>query len=98
MIEILHKISTLYNDFNWWLALAIVINYIIIDGLYAQYTLDVISLKPIKSASIGSLMYILSAFGIINFINNVLYVIPMLIGSWLGTFLIVMYEKNKPNK
>jgi len=71
------------------------VSYIMIDGLYVKYTLEVVSLKPFKSATLGSFMHILLAFGIINYTENWLYIFPLIVGSWIGTYFVVKWEKDK---
>jgi hypothetical protein len=89
------KILDLYGSFNWGIGFLVFLIYIIIDGLYAKYTLDVVAKKPIQSANIGALMHIFLAFGVISYTENVLYIVPLVLGSWLGTYLMVKFDKKK---
>ncbi len=73
------------------IAVLVFLSYIFIDGLYAYYTLAVVGKKPIKSAFVGSLMHFIIAFGVINYVKNYLYVIPLAIGSFIGTYIVVKY-------
>ncbi len=91
----MEKIFLLYSGFNWFIALGVMLSYVIIDGLYARYTLEVVALKPFKSATIGAGMHFLLAYGVINYTENWLYIFPLVIGSWIGTYFIVKCEKNK---
>ena len=91
-------IITAWQNFNPWLGLIILLAYLIIDGLYAYYTLSVTKGQPIRSATTGALMHFLIAFGVLNYINNFLYIIPLAIGSWIGTYIVVNKErKNNTN-
>jgi len=69
--------------------------YIIVDAMYAYYTILVVELRPVKSATVGSLIHFLLAFGVINYTDNFLYVIPLAVGSWFGTYLAVKNKKGK---
>ncbi len=89
------EILILFNDFNRLIALGVMVGYIVVDALYAKYTLEVVSLNPVRSANIAALMHILLAYGVLNYTENWLYVIPLVIGSWLGTYLMVRFEKGK---
>jgi len=98
---IIDKISiSLINlqNFSFVTAFLIFIAYFFADALYAYYTLSVLSLKPYTSATVGALMYFLLAFGIINYVNNYLYLIPLVLGSWLGTFIVVSVKKHFSSK
>lgn len=89
----MEHILTYLNNFNLLTAALIFFSYMFVDALYAYYTLSVVALKPFRSATIGALMYFLLAIGIINYINNPLYLAPLFLGSWLGTFAIVYIKK-----
>ncbi len=69
--------------------------YIFIDGLYVAYTYSIVKKEPVLAATMGAIMYLLLAFGIVNFVDNFLYVVPLVAGSWLGTYFVVKYEKGK---
>lgn len=85
----------LWVSFDLTIAMMIFVAHCIIDALYALYTLFVVDKRPFASASIGALMHFLLAFGVINYVQNFLYVIPLAIGSFCGTYVVVRYEKNK---
>ncbi len=61
----------------------------LVDGMYAYYTLAVTKKKPVASATVGALMHFLIAFGVLSYVQNYLYLIPLAIGSWLGTYIVV---------
>lgn len=84
-----------WNSFDWGLAILIFIAYLVVDALYAQYTLHVTQYKAFSAATIGSLMHFILAFGVLNYVNNYLYVIPLAAGSWIGTYIIVARERKK---
>ncbi len=64
-----------------------------IDGLYALYTLRVTEKKAFQSATFGALIHILTAFTVISYTKNYLYLIPLVIGSFLGTYIVILYSK-----
>lgn len=81
------------KSFNLIIALLILLTYTITDALYAKYTLDVANYNEIKAASIGALIHFFLAFGVINYTENWLYIFPLALGSWIGTFLMVKKER-----
>ena len=87
-----------WHSFNFIVAIGILIAYIIIDGMYAYYTLLVTNKKPFASATIGALMHFLIAVGVLNYVHNYLYIIPIAIGSWIGTYFVVKKEQNRLKK
>ena len=72
--------------------------YFIFDMLYVKYVLSVSKLNAMQAANISVLMYLITSIGIITFVNNFLNIIPIIIGSWGGTYLILKYEGKKRDK
>ncbi|MCF7815778.1 MAG: hypothetical protein K9M10_02560 [Candidatus Pacebacteria bacterium] len=70
-------------------AFLIFVVYIIIDGMYAHYTLAVAGKRPFQAATTGALMHFLLAFGVLNYVQNYLYIVPLAMGSWVGTYIVV---------
>lgn len=94
MTDILNSLTLSWHSFNFSLALVIFLAYFFIDALYAYYTMTVVKREALKSASAGALMHFLLAFGVINYVQNYLYIVPIAIGSFLGTYLIVKTKTN----
>jgi uncharacterized membrane protein YfcA len=85
-------------DFSWGIALFVFVAYIILDVLYAQYTMAVNSLQPTRAATTGSLMYFLLAIGVLNYAHNPLYIPGLVLGSWIGTYVAVEHKRRKKQK
>lgn len=81
------------KTFDVMIALLILVVYAVIDALYAKYTLDVANYNEYKAATVGALMHFLIAFGVINYTQNWLYIFPLAMGSWVGTFFVVRRER-----
>jgi hypothetical protein len=88
-------LETWISTFRFDIAVGVMVLYIILDALYASYTLHVTKLNPVKAANTAASMYFLSALGVVSYVNNPLYLIPLAVGSWLGTYVIVKREKAK---
>ena len=95
MNNALQSLNSSWLAFSWLTAFFIFLAYFVLDTMYVKYTLAVVAKKPVAASNFGSLMYVLMAFGIFNYTHNFLYVIPVGLGSWLGTYVIVLHEKNK---
>ncbi len=87
------NLATSISNFDFKIAVAIFIAYIVVDGMYAYYTLRVAEKKPFAAATTGALMHFIIAFGVLNYVQNYLYLIPLAIGSWIGTFIVVKRNK-----
>lgn len=93
MRELAENLISAWTRFDLSIAFSMLLAYAIIDALYANYTLSVTRLNPISAATIGSIIHFLLAFGVLNYVQNYLYIIPLAIGSWLGTYYAVRREK-----
>jgi hypothetical protein len=87
-------IHSALTNFNFGTATIIFVAYVLVDALYAYYTLQVTKRNPYSAATSGALMYFLLAIGVLNYVHNYLYLIPLALGSWIGTFIIVKREKS----
>ncbi len=56
------------------------------DAVYVLFTSAVAARRRISAASWSSLWYMLSAFAVISYTGNAVYVIFAAAGSWLGAF------------
>lgn len=95
-ISMLQAAMSVQNDlqnFNIIIALFILIAYILIDALYAKYTLDVANYNEYKAATVGAGLHFFIALGVITYTQNWLYIFPLAIGSWIGTFVMVRRER-----
>lgn len=96
MVEtLLQQFGALWASFSWVIALLVFVAYFFVDMLYAYYTLAVARLLPSRAATTGAIMYFLLAVGILNFTQNPLYLLPLALGSWCGTYWIVSRERKK---
>lgn len=89
MDDLYASLSSNVEHFDWGIAALIFIVYILVDAMWAYYTIAVTKRQPAKAATVGALMYFLLAFGVLNYVHNYLYIIPIALGSWIGTYLVV---------
>ena len=89
------NISASLQDFNLLTGVLLTVAYVVIDGLYAYYTIQVSKRHPVRAATTSGIMHFLLALGVLNYVQNFFYVIPLAIGSWIGTYLIVRRQKIK---
>lgn len=80
-----------YSIFLFFAALAL-------DAVFAMYTFSVTKHQSVKAGLLSALIYVLSAVGIVSFVNNKIYVIPLSLGAFFGAFLIVEKEKRNTKK
>lgn len=81
-----------WQSFDFRVAGIVFVAYLLVDAMYAYYTLAVTKNRPVAAASVGATMHFLIAFGVLNYVQNYLYVVPLAVGSWFGTYFVVKYS------
>lgn len=81
------------GDFSYVTAALIFVVYVIIDCLYALYIMSVEKRSALQAAAISSLLYSLIAFGVVSYSKNILYLIPLASGAFIGTYITVWWKK-----
>jgi hypothetical protein len=81
------------TEFNWATAALIFITYVLIDILYAWYIIAVGKRQEIQASVASSLLYSLSAYGVITYSRNITYIAFLAAGAFLGTYIIVKLKK-----
>lgn len=76
------------------LALAVVASTAATDAVYVLFTASVASRLRVRAATFSSLWYLLSAFAVISYTRNWVYVAFAAIGSWLGAYASVTWLRS----
>jgi hypothetical protein len=79
------------TDFNPLQALLVFGVYVVFDILYALYVLCVARKQALRASAISSALYSLGAYGVMTYLENPWYLVPLALGAFLGTFLAVRY-------
>lgn len=75
------------NNFDINIAILIFVTYFILDMFYAYYILCIESRQNLMSSFMAGMITSLSAFGVVSFSKNMMYVIPLFLGAFAGTFV-----------
>lgn len=89
------SLSQAWASFNIYLAVGIFVAYVVVDILYVYYTLYVTRLRSLAAANTSVAIYLIAIFGVLNYVNNYLYAVPIAIGAWVGTYVTVEWEKRR---
>jgi uncharacterized membrane protein YhaH (DUF805 family) len=73
------------------LALGVMASTAATDAVYVLFTAAVTSRLRLRAATWSSLWYLLSAFAVISYTRNWVYVGFAAVGSWLGAFASVTW-------
>ena len=69
------------------IAMGVVLSTAVTDAVYVMFNAAVSSRRRFAAANWSSLWYLLSAFAVISYTSNWVYVVFAAVGSWLGGFL-----------
>lgn len=78
-------------EFDWLTAGTVFVVYVLFDILYALYVLCVSRRQALTAAGISAALYSLGAYGVMTYLHNQWYVIPLALGAFLGTYVAVKY-------
>jgi uncharacterized membrane protein len=80
-------------EFQWMTAWLVFATYVLIDILYAAYILEVGKRRAFRAALLSSVIYGLLAYGILTYSHNTLYLVPLVLGAFSGTYLTVRFNR-----
>ena len=84
--------------FSWPLAIGLFFVASLLDAIFALYTVSVINTQPFKAASLSFLTYMFEAIGVLNYVENKFYLIPLAFGAFTGSYIIVKWEQTKKDR
>lgn len=70
-----------------WLALGVFVSTAATDAVYVMFNAAVSARRRLPAASWSSVWYLLSAFAVISYTKNWVYVGFAAAGSWIGAYL-----------
>jgi predicted small integral membrane protein len=70
-----------------WLALGVLLSTAATDAIYVLFSAAVTARRRVPAASLSSAWYLLSAFAVISYTRNWIYVCFAAAGSWIGAYL-----------
>lgn len=85
--------NEMWEGFSWATAGAVFVTYFVIDVIYALYIICVGRRQPVRAALLSSALYSLGACGVVTVLSNLLYVIPLAAGAFLGTWVIISRDR-----
>jgi hypothetical protein len=80
---------------NPLIAIAVFGATVVTDAVYVFFTAAVTARHRLRAANWSSVWYLLSAFAVINYTGNPVYVVFAALGSWVGAYLSVSWLKRE---
>jgi uncharacterized membrane protein YhaH (DUF805 family) len=72
---------------DFWLALGVLTSTAATDAVYVMFNAAVSARRRAPAATWSSIWYLLSAFAVISYTKNWVYVAFAALGSWIGAYL-----------
>src|SRR5271154_6154093 len=72
-----------------WLAVGVIASTAATDAVYVMFTAAVGARRRVQAATWSSAWYLLSAFAVISYTRNWVYVCFAAVGSWIGAYVSV---------
>ena len=69
-----------------WLAGGVLVSTAATDAVYVMFNAAVSSRRRVSAATWSSVWYLLSAFAVISYTKNWVYVCFAAVGSWIGAY------------
>lgn len=70
-----------------WLALGVITSTAATDAVYVLFNAAVSARRRVPAATWSSIWYLLSAFAVISYTRNWVYVCFAALGSWIGAYI-----------
>ncbi|WP_336485603.1 hypothetical protein [Methylobacterium nigriterrae] len=77
--------------------LGVVLATAVTDAAYVFFNAAVGARHRVRAANWSAVWYLLSAFAVINYTQNALYVLFAALGSWLGAYASVTWLARRPD-
>ena len=69
-----------------WTGLAVFVGILVFDVLWTQCVSFTARGNAAAAATVGSVMYLASSFVTYEYVHDPIYVIPAILGGWIGTY------------
>ena len=85
----------LIMQINPLIAAGVVASTAATDATYVMFSAAVAARRRVSAANWSAFWYLLSAFAVISYTHNALYVVFAAIGSWLGAFASLTWLRSR---
>lgn len=89
-------VSIMHLMLNPIIAIGVFGATIVTDAVYVFFTAAVSARHRFRAANWSAIWYLLSAFAVINYTGNPIYVVFAALGSWVGAYLSVTWLNRGP--
>lgn len=86
------------RQIHLWLAVGVVVSTAATDAVYVMFSAAVASRRRVSAATWSSAWYLLSAFAVISYTRNWVYVCFAAVGSWIGAYLSMTFLRRSSQR
>lgn len=83
---------------NWLAAIGLFLASAALDAVFALYIVAVGKGQALLAATMSLVTYLLMAVGIVNYVENKWYIVPLALGAFVGSYVIVKREAGQKKK
>lgn len=98
MKETLQVLINSFQQINIWIFLGLIVLYFILDIIYSNYVISIGRLRALKTANYSTFLMFLTGLATFEYVQNIWYLLPICLGSWLGSFISIKIEIKQKNK
>jgi len=84
----------MFRQVDFLLALGVLLSTAATDAVYVVFNAAVSARRRAPAATWSSVWYLLSAFAVISYTKNWVYVVFAALGSWIGAYLSMTLLRN----
>lgn len=84
-------------EFSWLQAVGVFFAAVIGDILWTAYITRSADRKKHAAAFYSSILWVSGAAVVLSYNQNIWYIIPGVVGSYVGTYLLLTYDERKKN-
>jgi len=70
----------------------------LVDAVFAMYTVSVVKTQAFRAGALSLFTYVLEAFAVVSYIDNKVYLAPLALGAFVGSYGVVKWEDNKKKR
>lgn len=84
---------------HWiWSSIAVFLTAVVVDLAWAIYIRRTAAGNALQAAHFSVVIMLAGAFNTFSFVKRPLLLLPIALGAWLGTYLVVHYEHREERR
>lgn len=85
-------------ELTFWNIVFVFLSTLLVDIVWAYYFIKIAQKQPVQAGILSILIALTSAYVTISYVHNPLFLIPVGLGAYIGTYYAVKKHKNSENE